>query len=159
MTIALCWESLCARAGSPTLPGTPTCRAACGNTTVSRVDRAETPQTRVDRAVNHLGSMALWSCGATPYTRVYRAETPQTRVDRAVNHLWLSVAVDAGHSIQGAGGQVRSSEARRPRCKPSTAVGSGRSLHSTLTVQSGSGHYIQVSGGQVATRQVISDLL
>ena len=101
MTVALCWESLCARAGSPTLPGTPTCRAACGNTTVSRVDRAETPQTRVDRAVNHLGSMALWSCGATPYTRVDRAETPQTRVDRAVNHLWLSVAVDAGHSIQG----------------------------------------------------------
>ena len=126
MTIALCWESLCTCAGSPTLPGTPTCKAACGNTTVSRVDRAE---------------------------------TPQTRVDRAVNHLWLSVAVDAGHSIQGAGGQVRSSEARRPRCQPSTAVGSGRSLHSTLTVQSGSGHCIQVSGGQVATRQVISDLL
>ena len=134
MTVALCWESLCARAGSPTLPGTPTCRAACGNTTVSRVDRAETPQTRVDRAVNHLGSMALWSCGATPYTRVDRAETPQTRVGRAVNHLcgislWLSLAVDAGHSIQGAGGQVRSSEARRPRCQPSTAVGSASIRH------------------------------
>ena len=124
MTIALCWESLCARAGSPTLPGTPTCRAACGNTTVSRVDRAE---------------------------------APQTRVDRAVNHLWLSVAVDAGHSIQG--GRWSGQIIRSASTALSTLNRRWLSLHSTLTVQSGSGHYIQVSGGQVATRQVISDLL
>ena len=91
MTVALCWESLCARAGSPTLPGTPTCRAACGNTTVSRVDRAETPQTRVDRAVNHLWSMALWSCMGQHHIRASTAQRHHRRASTALSTTFGSV--------------------------------------------------------------------
>ena len=68
---------------------------------VARRPRRDTTDARRPRCQPPVEHGAVELYGATPYTRVDRAETPQTRVDRAVNHLWLSVAVDAGHSIQG----------------------------------------------------------